>query len=667
MQILEIDWDQFIGQLPPFQILPQEARRVYLERVGPTQPVRNAELGEHCEALTSSGFLLSGPKGKNAVVPPHYRAFCRVMRSLYRHRIFDSPSPETFEKYFSGHFTGSERSSLCRLAGDYYYGWGNPYPQVSSIEWLNRFLEATVKKWKQPSPNAWVQCNLSAESVLRATQELVRSLMTRPSPIPLTELRGLCPKVKPDLLSASLRAGILELVFFPALCGDDLVPSLGIWPRITARLFRAAPEAPAPVKPHQVFHAPLLMDDMAVILAACAVEPFRLRKSDHEIFERTARELAPSLGSLPEWVEHEFQVTMAGRITRAIAFSRRHGFLEQKWEDGDPRQEITETGRRWLGCPAKERLKTLMDDLRGGLANKPGPFYWEAGTTSMLPDANLAYDKHSVEIQRAVLGCYAEYGVDQFVRLREFLAYHCQQGNPLIALARASRHSSIYIRGTYVTVSNQDEVEEAWSGVLSDFLNRRLLPLGGAKAGWDADGGVCFALTEAGQYLAGARTGFDFEPPSTSARIVVQPNFDVVFLAAAPQVESEISRFAARKGRHVGTLFKITKRTILAAAAAGLTEDHVGETLRQCAGEVPSNVQREISGWFDQCRQITVRPAVLIHCPDASTGARVLATAGAIATPITDTTIEIRGKTVQASLLRKLRDNGIFVRPARSE
>ena len=179
-----------------------------------------------------------------------------------------------------------------------------------------------------------------------------------------------------------------------------------------------------------------------------------------------------------------------------------------------------------------------------------------------------------------------------------------------------------------------DELEEAWADLLRAFLRLRLLPLGAAKVGVDGDGAPCFTLTEAGRYLVGAQTDFRIE--HAAGRIVVQPNFDVVFLAPAPRAEAEIGRFAERKGRHMGTLFRITKRSILAAAAAGLTLEHTFETLRQCCSEeLPPNVQREISGWFAQCRRVSLRPAVLIHCPDAETAARVQAVAGSKVTLIT--------------------------------
>jgi hypothetical protein len=126
--------------------------------------------------------------------------------------------------------------------------------------------------------------------------------------------------------------------------------------------------------------------------------------------------------------------------------------------------------------------------------------------------------------------------------------------------------------------------------------------------------------------------------------------------------EAEIGRFAERKGRHMGTLFKITKRSILAAAAAGITAEQTFETLQQCcATDLPPNVQREISGWFVQCRRASLGSAVLICCPDAETAARLQAVAESDVILIVDTIFELHDWSAKAALLRKLREAAIFV------
>ena len=172
----------------------------------------------------------------------------------------------------------------------------------------------------------------------------------------------------------------------------------------------------------------------------------------------------------------------------------------------------------------------------------------------------------------------------------------------------------------------------------------------------------CISLTDVGRYLLGLVKDFDYGPEyEGDTPVLVQPNFDVVFTCPSPQAEASVGRFAHRKGQRVGTLFKITKASILAAARTGMTAQEVLDTLRgTSAKEVPANVEREIRGWFDQCRRVTVRQAILVHCPDAETAARVLAAGGKKATAITDTLIELAGSKHDAALFRKLDAMGIF-------
>src|SRR5207253_7157376 len=130
-----------------------------------------------------------------------------------------------------------------------------------------------------------------------------------------------------------------------------------------------------------------------------------------------------------------------------------------------------------------------------------------------------------------------------------------------------------------------------------------------------------------------------------------------VFLAPSSKAESEIARFSERKGRRLGMLFKLTRQSILAAGAAGLTGERVLEILREhCSGEIPGNVEFEISGWSSQFRQITIRPALLIQCPDEATSDRVVEAAGSRVMRLTATMLELQDTKAQGALVRKLRE-----------
>ncbi|MGO8791712.1 MAG: hypothetical protein ACLQVL_30590 [Terriglobia bacterium] len=256
MQILEIDWQRFLDDLMPFQQLPLAARRQFLEKVRPSQPISSLELGESFEVLCASGFLLMGVRGKSATVPQKHRAFCRVMRALYRHRVFDSTSRDKFHAYLADHFTGGERGVLCSFGGNYYYGEQTLYSRVTSVGWLERFLAASTDRDLNQHAHTWGKEWSFPPEVLLATREVVRRLMGRASPVALTELHDLWPHGSRTLLSPSLVAGMRYLLLFPALRGDQLEPVLGIWPSITKRLHRPKPKPPGTVTPGQVFESP---------------------------------------------------------------------------------------------------------------------------------------------------------------------------------------------------------------------------------------------------------------------------------------------------------------------------------------------------------------------------------------------------------------------------
>jgi hypothetical protein len=91
------------------------------------------------------------------------------------------------------------------------------------------------------------------------------------------------------------------------------------------------------------------------------------------------------------------------------------------------------------------------------------------------------------------------------------------------------------------------------------------------------------------------------DPAPGAAELIVQPNFEVVFLTRSPGAEAELGRFCERIGREVGVLFRITRASLGRARAAGLDAEMVRETLRRGSrSPLPSNVEHEIAGWMSQ-------------------------------------------------------------------
>src|SRR5260370_41718644 len=104
-------------------------------------------------------------------------------------------------------------------------------------------------------------------------------------------------------------------------------------------------------------------------------------------------------------------------------FLRHHQFLEQKGRrERDLHLEITEHGSEWLRTGGKDRLKTVLDGLRG---KRPGQAsLLEYQVSSFVPHAlRMPHERQVVEVASALRSVFKESPVEVFVRLRDFLAY----------------------------------------------------------------------------------------------------------------------------------------------------------------------------------------------------------------------------------------------------
>jgi len=107
-------------------------------------------------------------------------------------------------------------------------------------------------------------------------------------------------------------------------------------------------------------------------------------------------------------------------------------------------------------------------------------------------------------------------------------------------------------------------MEELWKSFLAIFLGRCLLSLEARKRG---DRGRQSQLSTHGSRKAllglagdGGESSNDAEK-AAPAELVVQPNFEIVFLSPSHRAEAVLGRYCERTGREVGVLFRITRRS----------------------------------------------------------------------------------------------------------
>lgn len=248
-----------------------------------------------------------------------------------------------------------------------------------------------------------------------------------------------------------------------------------------------------------------------------------------------------------------------------------------------------------------------------------------------------------------------------------FLDFESRTGNPFHAPPR-----SAILDGAMVERLTDEARELRWRAMLERVLIRWLVPLGGARVAELGPMDPAIGITPAGRYALGLSNDFGADAlpgaaatmaaEAAAAPVIVQPNFEVVFLARSPAAEADIGRFAERTGQRVGTLFRITRPAVLAAAAAGVDVDEAVDALRRLSAQpLPGNVEHELRGWWSVVRHVRAEQTWVVRCPDEETAARVLAAAGKQARRLGPTAVELTDGKIRAALTRKLTAAGIFL------
>ncbi|MEW6237969.1 MAG: helicase-associated domain-containing protein [Candidatus Omnitrophota bacterium] len=661
MKQFDINWLDFFQTLPAWDSLPPSARQVFVFKTEMNVLMAPELFGQELPILRKSGFILDSADGRKVKVEKKYALMRRIIRSIAFNPIILEPSTQNLRLYLDSHFTYEERE---RLVNDRSYYWNADnrlLQEATSVQWLQNFLKTnTLEQWERSRLTYRENGHFISPTIFQSTKNLLKRLMERTEPVAfkdMYEFSGIKNRLE---LAQTIKAGLRYLLFYAAV-DVSMDPVLWIWPGIANRLHRQPPTPPQPVEPEETLHVPFLMEDMTHILVECASEPFRLRGQDCGIFAKVEKQLKAILLPLPDWLTIPLTLPPEFRIQFALNLLHTLDFTDYKGESGkDLRLEINKKGNHWLAQSSKERLRFILDAYRK-VRPKPDAKFSHNYKLEFIPMSNhiLYYDQKCI-IPSELVKLFLELETGRFYSLFDFTHYHEIQNNPFLRPTDQKHDSSDY--SFLRRFANTDEEKEAaWREMLFRFVVLRLITLGGASAGRMKDGKLAFAMMEPGRYLLEAANDFQLAQEE-QFQVVVQPNFDVVFLAPSPQAEAVIGRFAERIGRRLGNVFQITKKSIIKAAATGLSLEQVTEDLHKFSiKEIPGNVQFEINEWFNSCRNISMRTAVIIRCPDANTAGRVRIAGGSKIKPITDTVLELSDPHEKTALVRKMKESGIFL------
>jgi hypothetical protein len=653
MKFTEGNLRTFLEYLPEYRELNPYARKSFFSIKDPYGSVSRFSLHPDAE---KSGFIRKSPDARNCTVVPGRREFVKVLLALKASAVFDDPDRHAFMEFLGEYavlsikkaFVGPKQGDRQPLK----------YEVVTSPKWVESFLETPAAEWEAPYVDARTPPQFVQPRTDEILKTLIRFLIKNAGPCTVGQLPGYW---SPAELGAALFAGFRYGLIFGALEVETAEPIVGLWPKVMPAVLKAHVKPPDPVTPQETFSTPFVVEDCTAILVACAAEPFRL-KDTGELYAKNIRDLSKQLKPMPKWVEEKLTIDAEVRVTVGVSFARTFGFLQTEY-GRQSQLTMTDRGKAWLELSAGDRWRSMVDGIWDRKQSVPGFSLAEKtriGPVLMGVEIRTSL-KNPPDFEEEALWVARSLKGESFYSLNEVISYAGISKNPLLELAQSDKRASVSFYSGHVPMSDPAKVRLAWSNVLEFFFIQRLFPCGGIRLG-RLEEGLAVALTPAGRYYTSQT--HDWPVSDTGGgQVIVQPNFEVTFLGESPLAEAEISRFAERRGAGMGAMFQITKKSIFAAAVAGMTAEKVLDQLdKVCSRELPANVRREIAGWFAQSRSVTFEMAMLIRCQDRETAMKVLGLAKGKTSILNDTVVEYKGSNQErAALSRKLKEAGIRV------
>lgn len=711
MSEFQVDWERILARLPLWRALARETREALLSanasELRPAATLRPDLVRLLAEHWVDLSVDLHRARPTHDLYP-----FIRLLRALARAPVLTAPEDCQLERYLRTHFTNEERMSLPGFEA-YARRTAAPWAiaaALSSVSAPQAFLalknageyERVRTEGPYHSSPARRRPLLSDLAVLRGAQALLRSLMDDEAPIGFEALRTRWEKQVGCNIGAALEP-LLSYGLVLAELDSDLIPQVGLLPALRERLRRPAARVPSIRTPATTLSGILALEDLETLLLELITEPARMKQDENELFARETARLAGALRQPPFWIDRSpvlAGVNLAERLYRATILADLLGLAKvvrndeeipylvaTKAVNGFLRELRTVRVERVLECfrldrvtPGEpeglgatiRRVLSGSDEIRDEPLSLAGTAYSDTRVFDLFPtfgyeicrisrpSLDLGNGTIVCPVRDALVEAFASLEGQDFLDWEEWLERHSREGNPFLLNPDLIREPGSFVPLAGLHFS-EERLEEHWARLLLLVTGQVLLPLGGIETGIDDEDRVGLRLTDLGAWILGRRRDLPVAPADPGApSILVQPNFDVVFLAPSPGEEAAIAPFAERRGRGVGTLFSITRASCFAAASSGMSADEALGVLERVSKKgLPGNVALEMRSWFAQARVVEMRRAEIIVCPDEETTTKVLAIGGARVRLLSERVIEVvRGR---SQLARALREKGVFV------
>ncbi len=698
MRFFDTDWNMILKWLEVWEKLSPAARRYYLEAKSHAQSVKPDGYGADLDQALRLGLIeqISNGRVKPTKASTPFRS---LMVQLVKWPLFEGkPHREQLMEYLRKHYLSDEQQTL----------WAWDCPTWDSRERPAGFLAANgIAAWEKPllsyyeiggdryaygwsllerkrPQKTWFPTPESTE----AAQWLVRRALESKRAWPLQDLTRELPERLRPALDPALKACFRYALLFAALDPDSLALLVGVCPFILHLANRPAPVPPVVEPCADAAGVPFHLEDMTQVLALAATDECFLNQGGYErqFFKSVEVRLREDFVPLPEWLAGRAE--FLDRLHAAADSLEDLRFVaDTHRKEGKRRLKATAAGRKWLAQPPAERLQEVLfeyqrlwkhqdweeeagfqqinqiiwtnpeaypedlDDFEKEDDDDDEPRFCLPARGGSGKKLDLLQWQKSVWRQAPSEGCVA---------LDAFLDYHARVSRPRLHGGHG-KQAGAGAAGAQGSGKGDLAEEELCRVRLENFFWRVLVPFGCVQASRRGGGKLWFRLSSAGQYLVGLKGTVQYGEAAAGA-MVVQPNFEIVFLGPDLAAEVAVAAFAERCGRNVGTLFRLTRSKMILAASRGATAESVLTTLAtHSSTPLPENVVAEIKAWFGACRSLAVRRSTLIQTGDAETALRVKQLLGPKCAALSATLLEWPEPDITPKLAGKLREQGLFV------
>jgi hypothetical protein len=696
MRFFDTDWLMILLWLEIWRKFSPASRRYYLEAKSHAQSMDPQGYGDELEQAVSVGLVeqVASGRAKPTKASTPFRA---LMVQLAKWPLFEGkPEREQLKEYLHKHYVSDENRTL----------YARNRPAWDSGERPASFLEAKdISAWERPLLSYYELAGnqrtfgwgVPAEKRLQKTwfptpetgeaaQFLVsRALDSRRVWLLQELVRELPERLRPALDSA-LKACLRHALLFAALDPHSLDLLVGVCPFILHLANRPAPVLPVVEACADAEGVAFHVEDMTQVLALAATDECYLNVSGYgrQFFKSVETRLQEEFVPLPGWLagRADFRTRLH---SAAESLDQLRLITDTHRKETKRRLKATAEGRKWLAQAPADRLRQVLFECQriwknvewAGPQDSRDSYYDYAedyelemdedfgdedeqdvtpvGSNRSVKELDLLGWQKSVWRQAPIEGCVA---------LDAFLDYHAR-----VSWLRPADKPGVSTDRKVALGGGSGEgdiaAEELCRARLENFFWQVMIPFGCVQATQRGDSKLWFRLSSAGQYLVGLKKTVQYGPEATAGAVVVQPNFEIVFLGPDLGAEVAMAAFAERCGRNVGTLFRLTQPKMILAASRGATAESVLTTLKKHSSTpIPENVVAEVKAWFGACRSLALRQSILIQAEDAETALRVKQLLGSECRALSATLLEWPESSLTPKLVSTLREQGLFVEKA---